>query len=87
MTLKRFYINPEDIDGNIAHISNDEYIHLTKVLRYKIGYEVIVCANDGIERYGKIIDITKDEATVLIDRIEKIAVRNYVLNVCSHIKQ
>lgn len=80
MTLKRFYINPEDIDGNTAHISSDEYIHLTKVLRYKIGYEVIICANDGIERYGKIIDITKDEATVLIDRIEKIAVRNYVLN-------
>ena len=61
MTIKRFYIAQNDIDGNIAHISNDEYTHLTKVLRYKIGYEVIICANDGTERYGKIINITKEQ--------------------------
>ena len=80
MTIKRFYIAQNDIDGNIAHICNDEYTHLTKVLRYKIGYEVIICANDGIERYGKIINITKDEVTVSIERIKEIAVRDYAIS-------
>lgn len=68
MEIRRFFVNPQDIcaNGEIV-VSGDEFAHMTKVLRYKVGYKAIVCANDGIERLCTIKQIDKDSAVLTCD--------------------
>lgn len=40
---------------------------MTKVLRYKVGYKAIVCANDGVEHLCVLTSIIKDSATLQIE--------------------
>ncbi len=68
MEIRRFFVNPQDIDANgEIVVFGDEFLHMTKVLRYKIGYKAIVCANDGIERYCTIKQIDRDRAILSVD--------------------
>lgn len=67
MELKRFFVAPEDIDGNIVTLRGDEFNHITRVLRFKTGYKCIVCANDGIERVCTVDNLTRDSATLIIE--------------------
>ena len=41
---------------------------MTKVLRYKVGFQAIVCANDGVENHCTIEEIGKDYALLNIDK-------------------
>lgn len=67
MEIRRFFVNPSQIrDGKII-VDGDEFSHMTKVLRYKVGYKAIVCANDGIERLCTIEEIDKTYAILSID--------------------
>lgn len=67
MEIRRFFVNPSQIhDGKII-VDGDEFLHMTKVLRYKVGYKAIVCANDGIERLCTIEEIDKTHALLSID--------------------
>ena len=68
MEIRRFFVSPHDIttSGEIV-VTGDEFLHMTKVLRYKVGYKVLVCANDGIERLCTIKEIGKDYARLLVD--------------------
>ncbi len=67
MEIRRFFVNPSDIDNGVILISGDEFLHMTKVLRYKAGYKAIVCANDGIERLCTIERVERDFAILNID--------------------
>lgn len=67
MEIRRFFVNADDINDGSVNISGDEFLHLTKVLRYKVGYKAIVCANDGIERLCTITSIDRDCATLSVD--------------------
>lgn len=68
MEIRRFFVNPQDICANSEIVvSGDEFAHMTKVLRYKVGYKAIVCANDGIERLCTIKQIDKDSAVLTCD--------------------
>lgn len=61
MEIRRFYVNPADIDGNAVTITGDEFRHMTKVLRHKVGYKVIINNNaDGIDYHAVITAINKD---------------------------
>lgn len=63
MEIRRFYVKPEDIANDIVTISGNEFWHLTKVLRYKVGYNLIVCNNfDGIDYLCELCEISKDYA-------------------------
>lgn len=67
MEIRRFFVNQSNIcDGKIT-LQGDEFLHMTKVLRYKVGYKAIVCANDGIERLCSVDEISKDSAILSID--------------------
>lgn len=67
MEIRRFFTTPSNISKDVAVIDGDEFLHMTKVLRYKVGYKAIVCANDGIERLCTIDSIDGNRATLHID--------------------
>lgn len=71
MEIRRFFTSPENIRQDTVTIYGDEFLHMTKVLRYKIGYKAIVCANDGIERICTIQSINSNCATLRIDESRK----------------
>lgn len=67
MEIRRFFVDGSDIANDKITLGGDEFLHMTKVLRYKVGYKAIVCANDGIERLCTIERIDKDFAVLSID--------------------
>ncbi len=71
MEIRRFYVSQDDIIDNIVTICGDEFWHLTKVLRYKVGYKIIVCNNvDGKDYYCTIKRIEKDYCEAVIEDIK-----------------
>lgn len=67
MEIRRFFVDKSAVaDGKIV-VKGDEFLHMTKVLRYKVGFKAIVCANDGVENYCTIEEIGKDYAVLKID--------------------
>ena len=54
----------EEIDENVAVITGDDHKHLFKVLRLKVGDEVLVNDLKGIDFLGKIITIDKESTIV-----------------------
>lgn len=75
MEIRRFYVNEQDINGNLVTITGDEFWHLTKVLRHKVGYKIIVCNNvDGNDYYCNITEIGADYCLA--------EVQNVVANEC-----
>lgn len=67
MEIRRFFVSPSDISDGVITVSGDEFLHMTKVLRYKAGYRATVCANDGIEHACTVMEICKDFAKLRID--------------------
>lgn len=72
MEIRRFFTTPEYINGDVITLDGDEFLHMTKVLRYKVGYKAIVCANDGKERLCTITDINNGRATLKVDEVKTI---------------
>ncbi|MDE6302995.1 MAG: 16S rRNA (uracil(1498)-N(3))-methyltransferase [Clostridia bacterium] len=77
MEIRRFFVSQSDIIGDTVTVSGDEFLHMTKVLRYKVGYKAIVCANDGKEYVCTIKRIANDYAELSIDEC-KVADRKNV---------
>lgn len=70
MDIKRFYVSTDDITDNVVTICGDEFWHITKVLRYKVGYKIIVCNNvDGKDYICTIKLIDKDYAQAIIEEV------------------
>ncbi|MDE6189226.1 MAG: 16S rRNA (uracil(1498)-N(3))-methyltransferase [Clostridia bacterium] len=69
MEIKRFFANAEDYDGSQIAISGEEFTHMTKVLRHKVGYKIIVNLNDGKDYYCSIERIGKDVAFAKVNEI------------------
>ena len=71
---KRFFINKEDLFGNKVTIKGEEFMHLYKVMRMRVG-DTIECFYDGSEIFS--CEISKIEKTfaeaVVIDSFECIA--------------
>ncbi|HHY82168.1 MAG TPA: 16S rRNA (uracil(1498)-N(3))-methyltransferase [Clostridiales bacterium] len=47
--MHRFFIRPENIDGNTAVITGDDAHHISKVLRMEAGEEIILCNSQGLD--------------------------------------
>lgn len=69
MEIKRFFADKSDYADGFIIIDKDEFVHLTKVLRHKIGYKVIVNLNDEKDYLGHIVEIAKDYAKIQVDEI------------------
>lgn len=68
MEIRRFFVDSSDICNGVVTLAGDEFSHMVKVLRYKVGFKAVVCANDGIERLCTVKEIGKDFATLIIEQ-------------------
>ena len=70
MEIKRFFADKTDFSQDKIILSGEEFTHLTRVLRYKVGYKVIVNLDDDKDYCGTIEEIAKDYAVVKVDEIK-----------------
>jgi 16S rRNA (uracil1498-N3)-methyltransferase len=61
MTRRRFFIPPDQLDDPNPYIQGDEARHLLKVLRLKVGDEVVLFDNSGQECPSRICAVSKDK--------------------------
>ncbi|MGI6213176.1 MAG: RsmE family RNA methyltransferase [Christensenellales bacterium] len=71
MEPKRFFVDKKDIEQDIVKIHGEEFHHLTKVLRYKVGFELIACDNSGYDYYARLTSVKKDCAYAQIYKKEE----------------
>lgn len=67
MEIRRFYSTQIDEYSGAIQIEGDEFVHMTKVLRYKVGYKAVVFANNGFEYDCTVKEIGRDFAVLGID--------------------
>ncbi len=67
MEIRRFFVTSDDIDGRVVTLAGDEFLHMAKVLRYKVGFKAYILANDGIERLCTVSEMGADHAKLNID--------------------
>lgn len=71
MEIRRFYVDSGDICDGFVTVKGDEFIHMTKILRHKVGFKIVVNNNfDGYDYYAVIAEIGKDSARAEI--VEKV---------------
>lgn len=83
MEIRRFFVDKKDICGNTVILTGDEFLHMTKVLRYKVGYSAVILANDGIERLCTVSEIAKDSATLIIVNEKVVDGKKSKLTLCA----
>lgn len=78
MEIRRFCVDKDDIADGFVTVKGDEYIHMTKILRHKVGYKIIVNNNlDGFDYYAVITDIGKESARAeIVDKVINDTVSN-----------
>lgn len=69
MEIKRFYITSNAISDGVVTITGDEHNHLSKVLRFKVGYKLIVCDNSGLDYYCTVNKITANNTICTVDEV------------------
>lgn len=69
MSDKRFFVLGAKLGKNI--IEGDEHNHLANVMRFKVGDEVILIADDDFDYYGTIEEIKKNHTVVNVTKKEK----------------
>ena len=69
MNDKRFFVLGAKLGKNI--VEGDEHNHLANVMRFKVGDEVILIADDDFDYYGIIEEIKKNHTVVNVTRKEK----------------
>ncbi len=72
MEIRRFFVQPSDINGDLIALSGDEFLHMTRVLRYKVGYKAVILANDGKERLCTVSRIGDGQAELVVDSVREV---------------
>lgn len=66
MEIRRFYVAPQDINGEVAIVEGDEFYHMNKVLRYKQGYKACLCCGDGHDYLCEVLSIANNKAELKV---------------------
>lgn len=69
MEIKRFFVDAENYDGKNITVDGEEYVHMSKVLRHKVGYQIIVNLDDGKDYYCVIREMGKDYAKAEVQKV------------------
>ena len=71
MEIKRFFVNSDAISDNKITITGDEHIHLSAVLRFRVGYKLIVCDNSGVDYHAVVESISATKTVCTIEYVER----------------
>jgi len=66
MTTARFYLTSKELKGGVAVLSGEQFHHLVRVRRGKLGDRVRVFNEQGKEFEGEVCDIRRDKAFIRI---------------------
>lgn len=69
MEIKRFFADAANYDGRNIIVDGEEYVHMSKVLRHKVGYQIIVNLDDGKDYYCVIKEMNKDFAKAQVEKV------------------
>ena len=69
--MRRFFLDKCCLNNNIITITEEEHNHLAYVLRMRVGEDICVCFNDGMEYISTIQSITKTTSACLVNKIQK----------------
>ena len=58
--MPRFFVEPDQVSGNKIIIEGSDVNHITKVLRMKIGEELMVCDGTGLDYFCTIAKLDSD---------------------------
>ena len=58
--MPRFFVEPDQVSGNKIIIEGSDVNHITKVLRMKIGEELMVCDGTGFDYFCTIAKLDSD---------------------------
>ncbi|MBQ9790909.1 MAG: 16S rRNA (uracil(1498)-N(3))-methyltransferase [Clostridia bacterium] len=67
MKNKRYYVNNEIFEDSDVTIEGDEFVHLSSVMRSRVGDTVTLFCGDSFDYNGTIIEISKKYAVVHVD--------------------
>lgn len=70
MELRRFYLDRDSIVGDTAFVQGEEYRHMTGVLRFRVGYQLILCDGSGKDYYATVTSIDAHQAVCHVDHVE-----------------
>jgi len=79
MEIRRFFVPKYDVNDGYVTVTGDEFLHMTKVLRYKVGFKAVVCCNDGYELDCTIESINKTSAILKINESKLVDKKNISL--------
>lgn len=69
--MANFYISKEDINENIAEITGEEAVHISRVLRMKKGDEVTLCDGEGMFYEAVLKDFSDKRVTAEVVSLRK----------------
>lgn len=64
---KRYYVEPENVSGDIVTVGGGEYNHIVNVMRQKVGDSVVLCTGDGIDLYATLTSVEKNAVCFRIE--------------------
>lgn len=67
MKNKRYYIETELDKNKTVRLDGEEFLHLSKVMRTRIGESVTLFNGDGFDYNGVVLEINKNYATIQIN--------------------
>lgn len=71
MEIKRFYVEKNQIKDGIVELTGEEHYHLSKVLRFKSGYKLIVCDNSGLDYHCTVDKINSTSTFCTVNEVSK----------------
>lgn len=68
---RRFFVSGENISEDTIVIDGQEHLHISKVLRFSVGENILISSFDGMEFECEIAEIKKDKtiATILSKKV------------------
>ena len=76
MEIRKFFAESSALAGNTITLTGDEFFHLKKVLRLKVGFKILVYLNDGKEYHCKIDKLADTYATCTVETVAPSKVKN-----------
>ena len=71
MEIRRFFVPTSAIVGNTAYVTGDEYVHMTAVLRFRVGYLAVLCDNSGNDYLCQVQSIDSNQAVLSVQSITR----------------